>query len=108
MVRTLKRLLEREGFSVDTALNGREALDLLRGSPDLPTVILLDLVMPVMDGQQFRQEQVRDRKLARIPVIIMTGAVNIESQRVRMGARAALKKPLDVKMVIEVVKQFLG
>ena len=60
----LAELLEEEGFSVEGAANGREALALLRGGTVHPAVILLDLMMPGMDGWDFRHEQMRDPKLA--------------------------------------------
>ena len=101
----LKRLLEREGFTVDSALNGREALEFLRATPGLPAVIILDLVMPVMDGYQFRQEQERDGRLAPIPIIVMASEMNLESIRMRLGAKASIRKPIEIKDVVEAIKR---
>src|SRR5262245_16584762 len=64
-------LLEAEGYDVAEAANGSEALSRLRGEP-LPTLIVLDLMMPGMDGFQFRSEQERDPALGRIPVVIVS------------------------------------
>ena len=70
----LAELLEEEGFSVEGAPNGREALALLRGGTVHPAVILLDLMMPGMDGWDFRHEQMRDPKLAAVPVVIVSAS----------------------------------
>jgi CheY-like chemotaxis protein len=106
MVILLRQLLEEEGYSVDVAMNGQEALDFLRGKKNLPFLILLDLMMPVMDGFQFRQEQEKDVRLASIPIVIMTADGNIESKELKVGAKGAIKKPMDIKTVIEVVHRF--
>lgn len=63
------------GFVVSCAANGREALDRL-SSGELPDVILLDLLMPVMNGWQFCEERKRDPRLVAIPVIAMSAAVS--------------------------------
>ena len=70
----LSELLEEEGFSVKGAPNGREALALLRGGTVHPAVILLDLMMPGMDGWDFRSEQMRDPQLAAVPVVIVSAS----------------------------------
>ena len=61
----MSELLEEEGFAVEGAANGREALARLRAGNVHPAVILLDLMMPGMDGWDFRSEQMRDPQLAR-------------------------------------------
>ena len=68
--------LEEAGYAVATACNGREALDRLRAArePELPAVILLDLMMPVMDGWALREELLRDPALGRIPIVVMTAS----------------------------------
>lgn len=72
---SMSEALQGAGFLVSAAANGREALDQL-SSGDLPDVILLDLLMPVMNGWQFCDERKRDPKLAAIPVIAMSAAVS--------------------------------
>src|SRR5690349_1848715 len=73
----LASLLEVEGFAVRTAANGREALDQLRAGPP-PCLILLDLMMPVMDGYQFRAEQRQDPGLSPIPVVVVSAVAGGE------------------------------
>jgi CheY-like chemotaxis protein len=67
----LRRQLQADGWAVTEAANGRAALDALEREPE-PSLILLDLMMPVMDGFEFRAEQVRDPALAAIPVVVFT------------------------------------
>jgi len=67
----MSTLLEAEGYQVASAANGREALGQLRGTI-LPDLILLDLVMPVMDGLEFCRQQRSDDRLAEIPVLIVS------------------------------------
>ena len=62
-----KELFESEGYEVYGACNGQEALDFLRKTPLQMDLILLDLMMPVMNGQQFRHEQLLDKELKQIP-----------------------------------------
>lgn len=102
----LKRLLESEGYIVEGASNGQEALEILRAQRELPAVILLDLMMPVMDGYQFREEQKRDRKLASIPIVVMTADGHIDAKKLRVDAIEALKKPLNASTLIDTVEKF--
>ena len=65
-------VLEEEGYEVSTAANGKEALDLLRGGGRRPDLILLNEMMPCMDGRQMREELAKDPVLASIPVISLS------------------------------------
>ena len=67
----MAQLLALEGFKAETAANGREALAYL-ALGDRPDVILLDLMMPVMDGWEFRRQQVTDPALAAVPVVVLS------------------------------------
>jgi CheY-like chemotaxis protein len=78
-------VLRYEGYSVAAAANGREAIDHLR-ERGRPCVILLDLMMPIMDGWQFRAEQLRDPGLAPIPVIVISAGADIERKASSLGA----------------------
>src|SRR5262245_22499124 len=68
---TIREVLDDEGYETAAAGNGAEALAWLREAP-LPALILLDLMMPLMDGWRFREEQLKDDRIAAIPVIVMT------------------------------------
>ncbi len=89
----LTELLEFEGFGVECASNGREALEHLRAR-DLPCLIVLDLMMPVMSGAEFRAEQLCDERLARIPVVVVSAASDGKQQAEAMRASAYFSKPL--------------
>lgn len=98
----LERFLELEGFQVRTAANGRQALDQLEAGA-APSVIVLDLMMPVMDGWQFRQEQVRRSDLAKIPVIVVSAAGRDRISKI--DADAYLSKPVDLEELLEGIEK---
>ncbi|CAN5753085.1 N/A [soil metagenome] len=91
-VELLAMVLERAGYRVLHAANGQEALLLL--TQEIPALILLDIEMPVMTGQQFREQQRRDSELVRIPTIVMTGSR--EEPVLDVAVRAVLHKPFTV------------
>jgi CheY-like chemotaxis protein len=98
-VRELLNLsLRTEGYDVACVANGREALNHLRSHADT-CIILLDLLLPVMDGMHFRTAQLHDRALAWIPVVLMSGSPDAERSAREMGARLLVRKPLDLDEV---------
>ena len=99
----LGRFLELEGFHVETAANGRQALERL-GSGIRASVIVLDLMMPVMDGWQFRLEQIRDASLSHIPVIVVSAAGRDRIDKIK--AEAYLSKPVDLDELLERITQY--
>jgi len=91
---SLREALQEEGFKVATAADGREALELLRRGPR-PSAILLDLMMPVMDGWDFRQEQLRDPVLRNIPTVVVTATgFSAETVRAQFGDVDLFPKPI--------------
>lgn len=102
----LQELLESQGYAVTWATNGQKALALLRSIADLPRVILLNLMMPVMDGFQFRAAQECDPRLGPIPVIVMTADRHVEVKRIKMGVNAYMKKPLDIDEVVRKIEPY--
>jgi CheY-like chemotaxis protein len=98
----LARFLELEGFTVESAENGKLALERLDGG-SRACVIVLDLMMPVMDGWQFRQAQVKNENLAKIPVIVVSAAGRERIERI--DADAYLSKPVDLEELLGCVTQ---
>ena len=100
-------LLADEGIVAQAAEHGAAALALLREGR-VPKVILLDLMMPVMDGFTFRREQEKDSAWARIPVVVMSADGHVDEKKARAGAVAYLRKPVDIHELLRVVRSHLG
>ena len=97
--RALGEILEDQGYSVTAAANGQEALDVLqRGSR--PAVILLDLMMPVMDGYQFLAHHTADPRFAAIPVVVITAGATVAEN---IAAQRVMHKPLRVDKLMTVL-----
>ena len=101
----LKQLLEAEGYHVACAGNGLEALQWLKNSRELPSLILLDMMMPVMDGHEFRQRQEEDPIFAQIPVVAMTAHQDSQVSKIKLGAKDCIRKPPELTEIIRVVKR---
>jgi len=106
ILENVRLLLESEGYEVDAAPNGRAALDALAHAVPLPNVILLDLMMPVMNGFQFREAQLADPRIAAVPVVLMSADGHLLEKTARLGAAGAIGKPFDIDELIGVVKRF--
>lgn len=99
---TVKQILEMEGYPVYTAANGREALEVLSGMRD-PCLILLDLMMPVMDGWQFLEEKKKSNVLASLPVIIVSA---VADEAKNLGATKYVRKPPDIDTLLKLVETY--
>jgi CheY-like chemotaxis protein len=99
-------LLQAEGCAADSMSDGREALAYLRARQP-PRLILLDLMMPGMDGWTFLAERRKDPALAAIPVVIFTAAGDLELDSIRaMGAEDVLVKPVDADELLAAVGRY--
>lgn len=98
---TMSELLAEEGYRVTTAANGAEALELLDAS-DAPSLILLDLMMPVMNGFELRRALRSDPRLADIPVVVISASRDAE-RRATVEADAFLAKPFDATRLLDTV-----
>ena len=98
--------LAADGYTVAAVDNGREALHYLRSHADI-CFILLDLALPIMDGRQFRAAQLRDRSLAWIPLVVMSGSADAPRLARELGARRLVRKPLDLDEVKNALR-FVG
>ena len=95
-------LLTDEGYEARLFANGQAALELLREGAR-PLLILLDLMMPGMNGWQFREEQLRDRALCDIPVVVMTASTGFDASP--LGAAEILKKPVGIEQILDAVER---
>ena len=106
----LSAFLSTEGFYVVGAEDGLEALHLLRtvkhGAPDVPCLILLDLKMPRLGGGEFRRAQLGDPTVAAVPVAVLSGATDAAQRAEALGAVATLMKPIDLDVLMEVVRRY--
>jgi CheY-like chemotaxis protein len=98
----LVQILEYEGFKVRGFGNAREALNYLAYA-DEPCLIVTDLRMPVMDGPRFRAALLRDPRLAKIPVVVVTALD--PSAATGLGALRVLRKPVDIEVLVSVIKE---
>jgi CheY-like chemotaxis protein len=99
----LTQILELEGYPVRSAGNGREALDVIEKEP-VPCVILLDLMMPVMDGWQFRSEQLKDPRAAKVPVVVISADASVHQKAASLGAASVLPKPISLDRLLRAVQ----
>ncbi|HEX9575718.1 MAG TPA: response regulator [Myxococcales bacterium] len=88
------------------AANGAEALQRLRSAPVRPCVILLDVMMPTMDGWQFRAEQQRDPAVKDIPVVVLSAHSDAGEAAAKMAAAGYLTKPVALETLLGVVERF--
>lgn len=103
----LLEYLEMFGFRTRAAGDGVEALAALASDP-LPSLIILDLMMPRMNGVDFRARQQNDARLAAIPVIVLTASHHGQAQAQAMGAAAYFPKPLDLDAFITAVGRYVS
>ena len=106
----LSALLSMEGFYAVVAEDGLEALHLLRTvrhrAPETPCLVLLDLKMPRLSGNEFRRAQLGDPTVASVPVAVMSGAVDLEQRAQDLGAVATVAKPINVDRLLDVVRRY--
>ena len=106
----LASLLATEGFHPVAAEDGLEALHLLRTvrrrAPDVPCLVLLDLRMPRLSGGEFRRAQLGDPTVASVPVAVMSGATDAEQRAQALGAVATVTKPINVDILLDIVRRY--
>ena len=104
---TLNDILTDEGFQIVLARNGKDALGQLRGGLR-PSAILLDLLMPEMDGWQFREEQVADANLRSIATVVFTGTAPPLESAAGMRGVEVIQKPIDGDQLVHTVRRLCG
>jgi CheY-like chemotaxis protein len=102
------QLLESEGYRIEEATNGAEALGVVNDASRRPHVILLDLMMPVMDGWEFARRLQELVPPIEIPIVVLSAARLPAERLTVLGARAVLAKPFDVDELLDKVADVLG
>jgi len=98
-------VLESEGYRSIPAKDGLDALRILDDGP-VPSLILLDIMMPRMDGEAFLAAVKASSQLARIPVVIMSGHDKVREKSQTLRVQGYLVKPVDLKALLDAVQQF--
>jgi CheY-like chemotaxis protein len=101
----LVELLESEGYVVASAINGLEGLKHLQNETN-PDLILIDLMMPVMDGYSFRTEQLKNAIWSKIPTVVMSAEANAKEKMKNFNITAFLSKPVELDTILKTVARF--
>lgn len=101
-------VLEEGGYSACGAGNGVEALAYLNGDSPRPDLIILDLMMPVMDGLQFREAQLKLERCAAIPVAVFTADWSARQRAPEWGAVGWIRKPLKLQTLLDFVERVVS
>lgn len=103
----LRHLLLREGFNVETAIHGLAALHYLESTYYDSDLILLDIMMPIMNGYAFRKHQERHPQLSKIPTLILSADESIDIAQLKIKKQNCLKKPIDSQLFLQRVNECL-
>ena len=101
----LVETLEEEGYRVDCVCDGSQALEYLRDG-GRPGLILLDLMMPIMNGSEFRMAQKRDPAWRHLPVVLLSADGKMDEKARALEVNGAIKKPIDLEELINVIERF--
>ena len=104
---TLQEVLGDAGFEVRAARNGEHALELLRALPAPPALVLLDMMMPVLDGRGFLARVRQEPAWAGLKVVIFSASVDVERTAQELGASGYLRKPVSVERLLDLVERQL-
>src|SRR5437879_3079640 len=97
-------VMEEEGFAVLRAEHGEDALRQLRSGPR-PCLIILDLMMPVMDGWKFRAEQRADPALSSIPIVVLSAATDVRKHAASLAVTDYLVKPVELPALLNTIER---
>jgi CheY-like chemotaxis protein len=103
----LSQIFEEEGYTVVAVDNGQSAMAYLRANP-VPCMILLDIMMPVMNGFQFLGEQQAEPRLSAIPVVVLTADVRAAERARSLAVARVLNKPIHFDDLLAVVQTYCG
>lgn len=98
---TVQEILTHAGYRPLGFSGARDALSGLRALAPLPALILLDLMMPGMNGWEFREEQIRDPTLRKVPVVVMTASTSLDRNPIH--ANEVLRKPVAIPVLLQAI-----
>lgn len=103
----LQAVLNNKGYEIETALSVKEALNIL--SKKIPQLILLDLLMPRINGFEFLQEIKANSKYKDIPIVVVSALTDQDTVKktMELGATNFIKKPVDIQNLLETVATIL-
>ncbi len=101
-----QELLVTEGYEVNTFINGKEAFDALKTAKTLPGIIILDLMMPVMDGYKFLDAISKEERLNKIIVLVTSADIEADTRLHSDQVKALIPKPFNIGLLLEVIKHF--
>jgi two-component system, chemotaxis family, chemotaxis protein CheY len=101
----VKETLEDEGYDVAVAENGLRAMNILQASGPLPCLVLLDLMMPVMNGEEFLQEMRKEPRLSSVPVVLLTADGSVPHKARVLNVAAGLRKPVELRDLLATVSE---
>ena len=104
---SLRDLLEFEGYTVDQACDGADALDKLRLRDHMPNLILLDWMMPKMDGAQFCLAKKSFAKIDAVPIVLLTADGRLQEKVLQTGAATGIAKPVDVDALLRAIEKLV-
>ena len=99
-----RSLLQLRGFTVETAPDGQAGLERIRTGPP-PALVILDFMMPRMNGEEFRAAQLTDATLANVPVIVLSGAGRL-TEKATLAGTEVVSKPIDLQLLFGLVARF--
>jgi two-component system, chemotaxis family, chemotaxis protein CheY len=102
--RFFSEVLTSAGYRVIGVENGQEALEMLETMDEPPCLVLLDMMMPVMDGKTFLQQLQASHRVAALPVVVASAIAGEE----HAGAQRVLRKPVSPQLLTELVREFCG
>jgi CheY-like chemotaxis protein len=104
---SLAEVLRDDGYQANIARDGQQAIDWLRANP-APHIILLDLWMPNVTGEEFRQLQLADEALKHIPVVVISAAADARARGRVMKVEGVLQKPINLEQLLTFIEKHTG
>jgi CheY-like chemotaxis protein len=101
----IAEVLEDNSYTSVQVSNGEEAMERLRDARKKPCLILLDIMMPVMDGREFRARQLQDPELGSIPIVVLSAHANLEEAAQELAAADYLRKPVRADRLLAAVEK---